>query len=275
MSSALALGLAAAVCLAIGAVLTKEFVDRLPGRQLIGPLFALNALLVVPAAPFVEWHLDGRIALLHLASVVALLVTTGAVFALYEHGSASATTTAQALSPVPAAIAAWALLGQPLEPLQGIAAALVVAAVVASLPGAFESLGRRGAVRNAALAAGGAGLITVLGRLLADEGASTVEIYLVRTAAAAVIFTAAIPPRQVPLRVVPWLAVRAAFVSAQFLLVIVAVRDGSPAVVQTAVATTPLWALGVEAVRTRTAPSLRVTVCAVVVVLAVALLGMS
>jgi len=273
VTGALLLGLAAAACLGVGAVLTKEFVDRLPVRQLIGPLFGLNALLVLPAAPFAEWRLDGRIALLHVASIVALLVTSWSIFSLYEHGTASATTTAQALSPIPAAIAAGALLGQPLEPVQGLAGAIVVVAVLASLPGAFATLGRRGAIVNALLASTGSGLITVLAAELVIAGAGTIEIYLVRTTGAALFYLALRPPRALPLRVVPWLAIRAGFVTAQFLLVIEAVRRGDAAVVQTAVATTPLWALGIEALRTRTAPSPRVAACAVAVVAGVALLG--
>ena len=50
-------------------------------------------------------------------------------------------------------------------------------------------------------------------------------------------------------------------------------RRGSPTVVQTALATTPLIAIGVEAVRHGRRPSLRVALCAVAVLAGVALLG--
>ena len=53
--TAVAAGLLSAVSDAIGSELSKGLAVRFPARQLIGPLFALNALLVVPAAPFADW----------------------------------------------------------------------------------------------------------------------------------------------------------------------------------------------------------------------------
>jgi len=46
------LALAAAASLAISSVFTKRMVAMYPPGQLIGPLLALNALLVVPFLPF-------------------------------------------------------------------------------------------------------------------------------------------------------------------------------------------------------------------------------
>jgi drug/metabolite transporter (DMT)-like permease len=274
MSTALALSLLAACCLACGAVMTKEFVDRLPGPQLIGPLFIFNAAIAWPFAPFIDWSWSERILVLHLLSIVALLVVSWVMFSLYAHGTASATTTAQGLSPIPAAILASLFLSIPLEPVQAVAAAVVVAAVLIALPGAFATLERRGATLRICIAACGFASITVLSRLLADQGVSTIEIYVVRTTAAGFLYTICIPPRNVPLSVAPKLFLRASFVTAHFLLVIEAVRRGSPTVVQTALATTPLIAMGVEAVRHGRRPSLRVALCAVAVLAAVALLGL-
>jgi hypothetical protein len=46
-------GLLAAIANASGAM-SRGLALGFPARQLIGPLFALNAHLVLPAAPFVE-----------------------------------------------------------------------------------------------------------------------------------------------------------------------------------------------------------------------------
>jgi hypothetical protein len=57
-------GLLSAVSNAIGGQLSKGLAIRFPARQLIGPLFALNALVVLPAVPFVDWTWSGEIVVL-------------------------------------------------------------------------------------------------------------------------------------------------------------------------------------------------------------------
>lgn len=49
------LGFLSALSLATGSLITKGFVDRLPARQLIGPFYALNAVVLLPLAPFEDW----------------------------------------------------------------------------------------------------------------------------------------------------------------------------------------------------------------------------
>lgn len=270
----LALGLAAAASSAIGQVLTKSFVQRLPARQLIGVLYALNAVLLLPAAPFVDWHLTPTIAALHVGSIVVMAVTVLFIFDLFVHGTASATTTTIALSPLPAAVAAAALGLGTVSPLQGVAVAVVVIAVLLALPGAFQSMSRSRAVIAVTMGALGNAGVTVFARLLADEGAGTVEIYVLRTAACAALFLLIFPPRNIPLRDVPQLGLRAIFISAQFVLIIEAVRRGSPAVVQTAVATAPLLALLIEAAPPIRMPmSPRVLACGLVVLAGVAVMA--
>ena len=270
------LGLLAAMASAAGQVLTKDFVDRLPARQLIGPLFALNALLVLPGAPFVAWHFSPRIVLLHALSALVLGVGTVFVFDLFVHGTASATTAALAISPVPTALVAAALGLGVVSPLQGLACTIVLLAVVAALPGAFVAMGRRRALVAIVMVSMTNGMVTILSRLLADEGAGTVEIDLTRTAACAAVFLALYPPREIPVRTAPLLALRAAFISAQFVLIIEAVRRGSPAVVQTMVATSPLIALAFESIRSPgQRPSPRVLVCSLIVLAGVGVVALA
>jgi drug/metabolite transporter (DMT)-like permease len=256
-------GLLSAAANAIGSELSKGLTLRYPARQLIAPLFFLNALLVVPAAPFVEWTWSAEIVALHLISVGLLVVTSLAIWDLYEHGSAAATVTAQSISPLPTALAVALLLPGTLEPAQAIAAIVVVLAVLLGLSDAFGPLGRRRSAATVLVAAAGTGAVTVMGRLLADRDVGVVEAYLVRTALAAIICSVIAPPRDVPLRALPSMLPRAAFITAHFLLILVGVQDGSPAVVQTAVATAPLFSLGIHAGRTRQRPSSRLIAAAV------------
>ena len=269
--TAVAFGLLSAVANAIGSELSKGLTLRFPARRLIAPLFLLNALLVVPAAPFVQWTWSAEIVVLHIISVGLLVVTSLAIWDLYEHGSAAATVTAQSISPLPAALAVALLLPGTLEPVQATAAIVVVAAVLLGLSDAFGPLGRLRSVLTVLIAAAGTGTVTVMGRLLADRDVGVVEAYLVRTAAAAVVCAVIAPPRGVPLRALPGMLPRAAAITAHFLLILIGVQDGSPAVVQTAVATAPLFSLGIQAVRTRQRPTGRLVAAAVLATAGVAL----
>ncbi len=61
-------------------------------------------------------------------------------------------------------------------------------------------------------------------------------------------------------------------VTLYFVFVILGAQAGSPVVVQTLVATTPLFVLGVESVRRRSAPPVRAVVAAGIVLVGVALI---
>jgi drug/metabolite transporter (DMT)-like permease len=265
-------GLLSAVANAIGGELSKGLTLRFPARQLIGPLFLLNALLVLPAAPFVEWTWSAEIVVMHLISVGLLVMTSLAIWDLYDHGSAAATVTAQSISPLPAAMAVALLLPGTLEPAQAVAAVVVVLAVLLGLSDSFGALGRRRSMVTVLVAAVGTGLVTVMGRLLADRDVGVVEAYLVRAGLAAIVCSLLVPPRDVPLRALPGMLPRAAFITLHFVLILVAVQDGNPAVVQTAVATAPLWSLGIQAVVTRRRPSLRLMAAAVLATVGVAVI---
>ncbi|MFP5343322.1 MAG: EamA family transporter [Candidatus Limnocylindria bacterium] len=270
--TAVLFGLLSAVANAVGGELSKGLTLRFPARQLIGPLFFLNALLVVPAAPFVEWTWSAEIVVIHLVSVGLLVMTSLAIWDLYDHGSAAATVTAQSISPLPAAMAVAVLLPGTLQPFQAVAAVIVVLAVLLGLSDSFGALSRRRSMVTVLVASVGTGLVTVMGRLLADRDVGVVEAYLVRAGLAAIVCSLLVPPRDVPLRALPGMLPRAAFITAHFLLILIGVQDGSPAVVQTAVATAPLFSLGIETAVTGRRPSGRLVAAAVLATIGVALI---
>lgn len=268
-------GLLSAVANAVGGELSKGLAQRYPARQLIGPLFGLNALLILPAAPFVEWTWSSEIVALHAVSVLLLVMTSLAIWDLYDHGSAAATVTAQSMSPLPAALAVAILLPGTLQPAQAVAAVVVVLAVLLGLSDSFGALSRRRSIATVLVAAVGTGLVTVMGRLLADRDVGVVEAYLVRTSLAAVACSILVPPRAVPLRSLPAMIPRAAFITAHFVLILVGVQDGNPAVVQTAVATAPLVSIGFEIVRLRRRPSGRLVAAALLALVGVTVILLS
>lgn len=263
-------GLLSAVANAIGGELSKGLTLRYPARQLIGPLFLLNALLLVPFVPFQDWTWSAEIVALHLVSVGLLVMTSLAIWDLYDHGSAAATVTAQSISPLPAALAVALLLPGTLSPVEVVGAVVVVLAVLLALSDCFGALGRRRSMVTVLVAAVGTGLVTVMGRLLADRDVDVVEAYVVRTALAALVFYVLVPPRSVPWRALPRMVPRATFITAHFVLILIGVQDGNPAVVQTAVAMAPLVSIGIEIARSGRRPSGRVIAAGVLAVAGVA-----
>ncbi len=270
--TALAFGLLAALANAGQALISKDLTARAPARQLIGVLYVGNALVLLPFAPFVVWTWSTEIVGLHLVSVALMVVTAICVWDLLDHGTASAMTTATAMSPIPAALAAALVLPAVIQPLHVVAATIVVAGVLFALADAFGGLGRWGSAWRIVGAATGTGILTVVTRLLGDLDVGLVETYVVRTALAAVVCLALFPPRDVARHDVPRLLGRSLVVTTYFVFVILGAQSGSPVVVQTLVATTPLFVLAVESVRRRAAPPLRAVAAAVVVVIGVVLI---
>ncbi len=270
--SAVLFGFVAALANAGQALISKELTARAPARQLIGVLYAGNALVLLPFAPFVAWTWSPTIVALHLVSVGLMVVTAICVWDLLDHGAASAMTTATAMSPIPAALAAAVVLPGAIEAPHVIAAAIVVAGVLLALADAFGGLGRRGSAWRIVGAATGTGFLTVISRLLGDLDVGVVETYVVRTALAAVVCIALFPPRDVARGDVPRLLGRSVVVTTYFVFVILGAQAGSPVVVQTLVATTPLFVLAVESVRRRSWPTGRAVVAAAIVLAGVVLI---
>jgi drug/metabolite transporter (DMT)-like permease len=264
------LAILAAVANAAQALISKELTGRLPARQLIGVLYVCNALVLLPLAPFVDWRWTPGIVALQAVSVALMAVTAISVWDMLDSGAASATTTATALSPIPAVILTAMLVPGTFRPMQAVAALVVAGAVMLALSDAFEGLGRRGTwLRVFGAACGTAGL-TVVTRLLGDQGVGVVETYVVRTALAALLFIPLFPPRDIPLAAAPRLFGRALVVTTYFVLVILAAQTGSPVVVQTCLAATPLLVLAVESWRARTRPEPRLLLAASLVLVGIA-----
>jgi drug/metabolite transporter (DMT)-like permease len=255
--SAVTLALLAAIVNAATAMLSKGLASRYPARPLIGVLLLTNCLILLPFGPFVEWRWSAEIALLHVVSALLLVASSVPVWDMFDAGAASATSTAQALSPIAAVVGSALLIPGSVSGAQLVAALIVVVGVTWTLRDAFGQLGRRGTVVRIVVIAAGVGLLTVTTKLLADEGVGVVETYVARTGIGAAILLVLIPPRGIPVAAAPRLLVRSLAITAYFVLVILAVQRGSPVVVQTIVAVTPLLALGYESVRDRTWPAAR------------------
>jgi len=250
------LSLAATLAGAIGTYLTKSISLRMPTWQAVGPLFAINALLVVPLIGLgPSWRtLDAQVALLHLTSTILLCATTACIFTLITRGRASGVAVGQALAPAGALVAAPLLLGVRPTPLTVLAVAALMLGSLIPLRRSFEGLSSL-TTMSILLGLGiGTGLLTVLTAMLAERGVGLPETYIVRAGLAAVIYLVLVPPRDVRRRDIPPLAVRSTFVTASFLLTILAVQVGDVIVIQAILATLPLMVIGIEWARHRRRP---------------------
>ena len=265
------LALLAAASLAVSSLFTKRMVGEYPPRQLIGPLFGLNALLVVPFLPFVHWHVSPTIVLLHLASVACLVLGSWCIFELFVHGSASAVAVGQAMAPIPAVAFTALLLATSVTWTQALAAGIVSVAVLAAVGRSFGQLRPFRAIGLVAVAASLSGLLVVSTKILSNHGLGVAEIYFVRTSSAALVWIALALPHDIPRRAIPQLLTRSSFQTGYFALIILAVQRGNPATVQTLAATTPLMlVVGTFALRRRALP-VRLVFASVAVVAGVAL----
>jgi len=256
--------LAAAVALAAAAVLSRRFALRYPARQLPGPLFALNAAVVAPAAPFAGWTVSWHVAGVLGASVAVMVVTAVAIFEPFAEGSAAAVTAGTAVSPLAAVLFSALLLPAGASVTGAVAAGVVAVAVLAALTDSFADLTRGRAAALLVISASGNGLLTVLGKDLVDAGTGVIEIYLTRTALAAVVLLTVFPPRDLPPREIPRMTARASAITASFLLILVGLKRGSATSVQTMVATAPLILIAAELALRRRRPSGRVALASVV-----------
>lgn len=267
--SVVTLGVLAAVFNAGQALLSKGLTRQYPARQLVGPLLLMNCLLLLPFAPFVEWAWSPEIVLLHVISAVLMVVSSVAVWDLFEAGAASATMTAQALSPLATAIGAALLVPGSTSPAQVVASIVVVGGVMWALQGSFDGLSRRGSALRIVVTAASIGMLTVMTRMLADFGVGVVETYVVRTAVAGLVVLLIIWPGDVPRSAAPRMLTRSAAATMSFVLIILAVQRGSPVVVQTLLAITPLLILGWESLQSRAWPAGRAVAGATLVLVGV------
>lgn len=252
----LALSVAATFAGAVGTYLTKSISLRMPTWQAVGPLFAINALLVVPLIPFgPAWRtFDGQVIALHLGSVVLLCGTTACIFTLITRGRASGVAVGQALAPAATLVAAPLLLGTRPEPLTVVAVAALMLGSLIPLRRSFAGISSASTVAILLALGLGTGLLTVFTALLAERDVGLPETYVVRAGLAAVVYVVIAPPTAVRPRDVPALAVRSTFVTASFLLTILAVQVGDVVVIQSVLATLPLMVIGIEWMRHRRRP---------------------
>lgn len=267
-------GFLAALSTAIGLMMTKSIATRLPVWQVVGPLFFLNALLVVPAVPFgPQWKTPTtEVLILHASSTILLIAGAACVFLLITRGRASSVSVGRAVSPVSVLIAAPLLLGLTDSHLLVVGAIVIMVGALIPLRREFEGLNSTLTLSILIFLGLAEGMVTVLTAMLALQGVGLPEIYMVRTVIAGIVFTALFPPRDLRLTDLKPLTARAVFVTAGYVFTILGVREGDVVPVQSLWATAPLIVIFLEWIRYRLRPHLGAVTGAVIVAIGVTLL---
>lgn len=267
-------GTLAAVSTAIGLMLTKSISERMPAWQVVGPLFLLNALLVLPAIPFgPEWKVPTpQIFVLHLVSTILLIAGAACVFLLITRGRASSVSVGRAVSPIAVLIAGPILLGNIESPVLILGAIIVMFGALLPLRKGFEGISSGTTVAILVFLGFAEGTVTVLTAMLSLQGVGLPEIYIVRTIIAGVFFTLLVLPRDLKLADLKPLTTRAVFVTGGYLFTILGVRDGDVVPVQALWATAPLLVILMEWIINRERPQIGALTGAIVVSVGVVLL---
>jgi drug/metabolite transporter (DMT)-like permease len=125
------------------------------------------------------------------------------------------------------------------------------------------------------LAALGNGAVTIIAKLLADEGVGMPETFVARQVLAGLAFMILFPPIGLKFRDFYELVRRSFFMAIGWMTSITAIQNGSPLVVQTFLATIPITVILIETVAYKKRPDRAVIISAVLTALGIAALSLT
>ena len=273
----LLLAIAAALAFAVGIFLTRGVALNISIYKEIGPLFVLNALFVFPLIPFgPRWILwSGSVPYLHIVGAIGSGVVAGIIFRMVSRSSASVMSVGQALTPAVVLLAGPIALGASIIPIQVLLVAVLVFATIFPLRKSLAGVSSFTAIFLMIVIGVLSGLVTVAVVLLDRAGVGTTETFVVRQLLAGFIFMAIFPPIGLHWRDFLQLVRRSFFMSMGWLASIYAIREGSPVVAQSVMATIPLWVILIEVIVYRTRPSRPVVFSAIAIAIGIYALALT
>ncbi|MCX6434822.1 MAG: DMT family transporter [Actinobacteria bacterium] len=273
----LLLAIAAALAFAIGTFLTKGVTLKISIYRAIGPLFILNALFVFPLIPFgPRWILwTGSIPYLHILGALGSGIVAGIIFTMVSRSTASVVSVGQAITPAVVLLAGPIALGTSIVPVQVLAIVVLVFATLFPLRKSLVGVGSFTTIFLMITIGVLSGLVTVAVVLLNKEGVGTTETFIVRQLLAGFTFMAIFPPIGLHWRDFMQLVRRSFFMSVGWLASIYAIRQGSPVVVQSVMATIPLWVILIEVIAYKERPSRPVVFSAIAIAIGIYVLALT
>lgn len=263
----LLLAIVAAVAFAVGIFLTRGVALNISIYKAIGPLFVLNALFVFPLIPFgPNWILwSGSVPYLHVVGAVGSGVVAGIIFRMVSRSSASVMSVGQALTPAVVLLAGPIALGASIIPIQVLLIVVLVFATIFPLRKSLVGVSSFTAIFLMIVIGVLSGFVTVAVVLLDRAGVGTTETFIVRQLLAGFTFMLIFPPIGLHWRDFLQLVRRSFFMSMGWLASIYAIREGSPVVAQSVMATIPLWVILIEVIVYRKQPARAVVFSAIAI----------
>lgn len=263
----LLLAIVAAVAFAVGIFLTRGVALNISIYKAIGPLFVLNALFVFPLIPFgPNWILwSGSVPYLHVVGAVGSGVVAGIIFRMVSRSSASVMSIGQALTPAVVLLAGPVALGASIIPIQVLLIVVLVFATIFPLRKSLVGVSSFTAIFLMIVIGVLSGFVTIAVVLLDRAGVGTTETFIVRQLLAGFTFMLIFPPIGLHWRDFLQLVRRSFFMSMGWLASIYAIREGSPVVAQSVMATIPLWVILIEVIVYRKQPARAVVFSAIAI----------
>lgn len=264
----------ATIFFAMGMFLTKDVTLKISIYKGIGPLFILNAFFVAFLIPLgSEWKLwTGSIPYLHIAGAIGSAIAAGVTFMMISRGTASVATVGSTIAPAVVLLAGPFFLGTSVVPAQILTLIFLFFVTLAPLRNSLNGLSSIITIFFMILASLMNGFITIVTVLLFKEGVGVTEAIIVRQVLAGLIFMIFFPPVGFHLSDFRQLVRRAIFVSLGWIFSIYALQQGRPVVVQSIMATTPVWVVLIEIIAYRRGPSQSLIVYSLAVIIGIYLL---
>lgn len=254
----------AALAFAFGTFFTKGVTLRISIFRAIGPLFLLNAVFAIPfigTGP--SWKLiTGPVPYLHLIAALSSGVVAYILFSMVAKSTASVSSVAPAMAPAVVLLLSPVFLSTAITIIQVFLVIFLMAITLYPLRNSISGLNSSKTIAFMIIAALGNGAVTIIAKLLADEGVGMPETFVARQVIAGIAFTILFPPIGLKFRDFYELVRRSFFMAVGWMTSITAIQNGSPLVVQTFLATIPVIVILIETVAYRKRPDRAVVMSA-------------
>jgi drug/metabolite transporter (DMT)-like permease len=272
---AIIFALGSALSIALGTFLTKSVTIRLPGFSSVGVLFYLNAVVIALASFFMPiWN---PMELSDVARALSGGVTTalGAylIFLVVSRSSASAAGVGQSLSPAAVLVLSPLFLRSEVSPAQVVLVSVIVLAALFPLRTALESTSSLTSFLLMAAIGICTATTTILISLQLAQGMELVQILLIQQVTAGSLFIAFYQPKGFTFSDYLSLSRRSIFMGMGWILTVAALASGSAILVQSVLATVPIWILIMETIAARKVPATNVIISALLASIGIILLS--
>lgn len=268
---------AAAFAFAFGTFFTKGVTLRISIFKAIGPLFLLNALFALPflgTGP--SWKLiTGPVPYLHIIAALSSGLVAYILFSMVAKSTASVSSVAPAMAPAVVLLLSPFFLSASISITQILLVTFLMAITLYPLRNSISGLNSAKTIVFMLIAALGNGAVTIIAKLLANEGVGMPETFVARQVIAGLAFIVLFPPIGLKIRDFYELVRRSFFMAIGWMTSITAIQNGSPLVVQTFLATIPITVILIETVAYKKRPDRAVIISAVLTALGIAALSLT